>query len=170
MSSRRRTTLRWSFTALSVLVTLAWLASGWWWFAWTSTKRSVSLAGGVVYLTSYDAASPPEQRGFSVLQASPDYTLRWDWRPRSFVVRLLNARAVSVPIWPMVLLATGAASIPWTLYLREHRRSGMNRCAMCGYPRTGLTPTSPCPECGAAPLSPAPAGAGESLPATKGAL
>lgn len=55
---------------------------------------------------------------------------------------------VRVPFW-LLLLAVG---IPTALLARTHvqatSRSQQGVCVSCGFSRTGLTPTAPCPECG----------------------
>ncbi|MGH7130639.1 MAG: hypothetical protein ACREJO_01650 [Phycisphaerales bacterium] len=61
-----------------------------------------------------------------------------------------------IPIWPGLLLNTLCFATTWWLIhaiaaqARRSRRHRRNLCLNCGYPRAGLTPAAPCPECGKA--------------------
>lgn len=69
-----------------------------------------------------------------------------------------NPRALPLsPVLPGFLVNTLCDATIWLGVVfgfgtwRAHRRVKRNRCARCGYPRAGLEPASPCPECGRAP-------------------
>lgn len=62
-----------------------------------------------------------------------------------------------MPLWPGFVVNTAIFSlVPFTLFgvpkrVRWYKRSKRGQCLACGYPRNGLPPEAPCPECGAAP-------------------
>lgn len=68
------------------------------------------------------------------------------------------------PLWPGFLINTAlystlSAIVLLTLShgltsLRRNRRRRANHCPTCNYNRAGLSPTSPCPECGDQPTAP----------------
>jgi len=60
--------------------------------------------------------------------------------------------SMTIPFW----LVAVVTAIPTVFIARWYKRTGpRGLCPTCHYPRTGLTPTSPCPECGTpAPSSP----------------
>ncbi|MCC7387583.1 MAG: hypothetical protein IT431_02315 [Phycisphaerales bacterium] len=66
-----------------------------------------------------------------------------------------NPRALPLtPVWPGFLLDTAIYTPLWLAMLsalhtlRARRRARRGACPHCSYPRQGLDPQSPCPECG----------------------
>lgn len=67
----------------------------------------------------------------------------------------MNARVHWIPTWWLAIVAGIVALV---CYWRVRRYRVPGGCDACGYPRRGLAPDAPCPECGApASDSPAPA-------------
>jgi hypothetical protein len=69
--------------------------------------------------------------------------------------REFNPRALPLtPLWPGFAVNTlFYAGVWWVLLwgaatIRQRRRIRRNQCVRCGYSRTGLIESSPCPECG----------------------
>jgi len=54
------------------------------------------------------------------------------------------------PLWLPFLLVAIPTALAWRLDTLATRRARVGMCPKCSYPRTGLAPSSPCPECGAA--------------------
>jgi hypothetical protein len=53
-----------------------------------------------------------------------------------------------VPLWSLVLASSIPAAGFWGVRLASSARRRRGQCEWCDYDRAGLTPTSPCPECG----------------------
>ena len=67
-----------------------------------------------------------------------------------FKIRALPLR----PIWLGIIVNTALYALIWSALLlgfatlRRWRRRRANRCPSCAYDMTGLSATTPCPECG----------------------
>lgn len=139
---------------LVVLLPLMWIAS-----LWGTCYGSVHVVPGGLQLAALVGEG---ELGFGWNSKS--------WLPASFIARR------DAPAWPREWLphVTTSSSmfgvtvplwIPWVMVLglctlmhREHQREKQRRlrgcCPACGYDRSGLASTAPCPECGAAPTPP----------------
>lgn len=53
-------------------------------------------------------------------------------------------RRTTVPLWPIPAAAGVMTAAVW----RSNRRHARSTCPACNYPRAGLPPGAPCPECG----------------------
>ncbi len=99
--------------------------------------------GGIV-LGWYDPKVAGRIAGLSVIDM-PWFDAVW-W----FEYRLLkNGWCLRVPLWFVTMIITCPTIFAWWLDFLAHRREKMNSCPSCSYPRAGLAPSSPCPECGA---------------------
>ncbi len=53
-----------------------------------------------------------------------------------------------VPLWPLILVSSGASATAWLFDARARRRARVGQCFRCGYDLSGLAPGAACPECG----------------------
>ena len=71
-----------------------------------------------------------------------------------------SGREFHIPVgvlWWNLVLSSLLFALPisglWVLAAARRRAARRGRCQSCGYPRTGLQPTAPCPECGLTPIA-----------------
>jgi hypothetical protein len=57
---------------------------------------------------------------------------------------------VRLPLWMPIAALALPTVFAWRSHRRRGARSAAEACPKCGYARTGLSPGTPCPECGAA--------------------
>ena len=144
---------KWLATPLLSVITIAWIAGGWWWFTWTwswpGCNAALTLGRGNVrvsyFVYAYDRvpASPPWPGELSAhrLVLTTNDPRWWSW------VGIDSGDGyggVAVPFW-MLVLALGAPTA-W-LWYRDHRRTP-TACPRCGYSFSGLPANAWCPECG----------------------
>ncbi len=132
------------------LLTLAWLASGWWGAVVITPHIYFSVESGCL-MASW---SPQKSiyamymcRHLDLTTGTPDYRMlfeaRWDTIPGIF-------SKLQVPLWipvGLTLVFTALASWP---EITARRRARVGVCPRCSYSRTGLKSDAQCPECGAA--------------------
>jgi hypothetical protein len=138
--------------AAAVLLAAAWAVSGWLEVrvsrADSSGTRTVAIVLGRVEVAWWNMPVP-ENNGLWCKAVPWD---GWRWRFAERTVATLGVRSWTywIPLWPAVLLAAVLAlGVAWLD--RRARAAGVGRCGRCGYDRAGISPTSPCPECGEVP-------------------
>ena len=141
---RIRKTIKWGGAAVTVLLMVVWIGSGWCRAMWASPHDfQASLWGGRLEMSIGRMSQFPISQHFFKFEVEPS-TLQWvpHW------VKWPTWRLVIVPLWifPSVTLLVTAAA--WRLDIRAHRRAKLNLCAKCGYDRTGIARDAKCPECG----------------------
>lgn len=107
-----------------------------------------SLGGGVGWRMEHGrltvhrrAGANPESLYIAPNSEGLRFTPRWRWFG-------IGDWGFTLPLWiPLGLSAGGAA-----LAFRHQARRRRHLCG-CGYPRIGLDPSIPCPECGRTPTS-----------------
>ncbi len=148
---------RWTLTAISILLFTTWLASGRVRVMW-STKDfyEYGVSCGCLYHGDW-GSTPPSPREYEPgLQAGLNPSFLLLWRSKSGIDFGDYAQTYK-PLWPLVAASLIPTTILWTLHLRATRRARAGNCAKCNYSLSGLTPPSPCPECGTLPTpSPSP--------------
>ncbi|MBL8762113.1 MAG: hypothetical protein JNL50_12510 [Phycisphaerae bacterium] len=83
-------------------------------------------------------------------ESGPWVRARLDWR---WLPSILSAR----PAWGVTLPSWLPLAVGWVAWRLGRRCGAGNRagcCPACGYDRSGLADSAPCPECGAAPTPP----------------
>lgn len=70
------------------------------------------------------------------------------------IVKSPAGAQVVVPLWLPWLFAMGISILLFRDHRREKQRRLLGCCPACGYDRSGLASTTPCPECGAVPTPP----------------
>lgn len=145
---------RWTAWVLAVLLPAMWVVSLWA-SAFVSTpggsktiQASSILGGGALgFGVTLDGDWP---KSFLTVAERP--ALPRQWLPH--VAHSKRAVGVTVPLWMPWLVALGFSV--W--FYRDHQRQKQRRllgcCPACGYDRSGLADSAPCPECGAAPTPP----------------
>ena len=147
---RIRKTIKWGGAAVTVLLVVVWIGSGWWSVGWTSGRYgSVSVGGGQVIAMWCDTSSLKSDIGWRFRErASAPYVSRF-----RYCLSFGSAPGLwfaQIPLWcvaPIPLCATAAA---WRLDTLARRRARLNLCPKCNYDRTGLAVGAVCPECGKA--------------------
>lgn len=154
----RLSQLRWPLTAATVGMGLLWAGSmfgtlSWWW-----GDRDVWLVSGAVgasYAEGLQSVvhgrSEARWEGWAHTRPAkllPSWQMRHDAPDGSGWLGM-----VVLPLWiPMTVTAVGGV---WGFRAHARRSAGGTLCPRCGYPRAGLAPGAPCPECSASP-TPAP--------------
>ncbi|MFO0835052.1 MAG: hypothetical protein U0638_08790 [Phycisphaerales bacterium] len=147
--ARAKSIARWTAWVLAVLLPAMWVFTIWgnalvnMPLGRGPTRIVVSLTWGAIHLGVGDSGifRPTfwEWRGYPILPG--------DWWPR--YDRLPGDTSVVVPLWIPSIVAIGFSF--W--FCRDHRREKMRRmigrCPACGYDRSGLPQSAPCPECAA---------------------
>ncbi len=147
-----RKTIKWAGAAVTMLLVVAWIGSGWWILGIIKPKPSrlsLGIVGGVVVVMS-DDVNPIAQWGFYCHRQSN--IIYWPWRgvgglDSSFATQW----ALTIPLWIPSIATFVATCTAWRLDALARRRARLNFCPKCTYDRTGLAPTAVCPECGATP-------------------
>jgi hypothetical protein len=156
---RIRKTIKWGGAAVTVLLVVVWIGSGWIHYVFVNeplvfhavhggvgvqrwSERTIAFMRAAQYRTVPDTLVEDFELGLWPELAGPDSPFAWQ---------------AFLPIWPLILLVSALTCAAWRLDILSRRRAMLNLCPKCRYDRTGLPPQAPCPECGAAPSPPAPA-------------
>jgi hypothetical protein len=111
--------------------------------------RRLDVSRGAITYELHMLIWPPRATGFHFdSQMVNYYAPLWKplWRSDS------SYYAIRIPLWIPFLLCAIPTALLWR---RDHiltvggKRARAGRCPKCGYDRGGLTPDTPCPECGA---------------------
>lgn len=155
---RIRKTIKWGGAAVTVLLVAASIGSGWYEMCFMGKGWWVFVGSGRIgYHRTSDSwvAAPsvasldypfPTNEGLTLSRLAYP---RFYWQTN--VGSGIAARWVAVPMWPLCLLALGAAGFAWRLDTLARRRTRLNLCPKCTYDRTGLAANARCPECGTLP-------------------
>jgi hypothetical protein len=152
---RIRKTIKWGGAAMTVLLVVVWIGSGWayamWQIGWFTR---VDVRGGVIAVRH---AKLPGTRvvgpgwRWGVAKTDLQYTADWDGYFGGRVWR------VDLPLWALATAAAVVSVLAWHLDTLARRRTLPNLCPKCNYDRAGLAEGAACPECGSTPSrSPAP--------------
>ncbi|HEX2838323.1 MAG TPA: hypothetical protein VHN77_09380 [Phycisphaerales bacterium] len=99
-------------------------------------------AGRAQLLVNYGDGLSTNETGFMFYLRQSDI----EWLPS--LLTGTNGYILSVPLWLPFVLITLPTALAWRLDTIATRRAKLGACPTCSYPRTGLAPSSPCPECG----------------------
>jgi hypothetical protein len=151
---RIRKTIKWGGAAVTLLLVVVWIASGWWHIDWIGTRVSCGLGQGCAYV-GHHRSYPDEWRGPS---AGAWYRApRWMLAPSSNLVAdnvdPKPYRNFIVPLWMFAIPTLAATWRAWHLDMLA-RRARLNHCRACNYDRAGIAADAKCPECGALPTAP----------------
>jgi len=139
-------TIKWGGVALTVGLAVLWRMSLTTQYSYSGKKDpSVGVASGCIWLNWFHGIYRDQMAtGWRTFPSQ----VTTQWLGNSPFSRD-NTRVV-IPIWVLMLLASSATYGAWRLETLARRRARAGKCSTCSYPRTGLAPSSPCPECGAA--------------------
>lgn len=107
------------------------------------TYPDLGIVQGSVYYCEFNAVFSRDEQFFFVGDINRFAPALW-WRHKSSVV----GYRLTVPLWMFGLPLLIFTATAWRLddVARYRLRRGL--CVKCGYARSGLEPTHPCPECG----------------------
>jgi hypothetical protein len=160
---RIRKTIKWGGAAVTVLLGVVWIGSG-----WVSASVPVpppkghrerwSLSHGSLVMATYPSVLPvrrglPWGRDVAADFATGEpvrFAILWTWS-RSGAVGI---DFVSIPLWPLILIAAFPSLLMFHVEARSRRLVQSNRCPGCAYDRAGIAAGSKCPECGKPGCSP----------------
>ena len=150
---RIRKTIKWGGAAVTVLLVVVWIASGWWSPTWRSNGGSyigANAGSARFYLVApWHTIEFGGRRGWHLAEQGTDFYY-WIWRARHDDFR--HSVYFQFPLWVPIVLVGAICSLVWRLDTLARRRALLNLCRRCNYDRTGLPGGSgaKCPECGAA--------------------
>jgi hypothetical protein len=162
-AGRKRRAAGWTLLTFALLVAAAWAASRWFSPAFRGDRFSVSIFAGQFNVMVLPQSLPDRDRGWMGYTPSASerhWTWWYGWRQEDVrrnygavaVAELQAGRStmlfVNVLLWPIPLLLTAPAVFLLRSAARARRHAKANSCTKCGYSLTGLTPNTPCPECG----------------------
>jgi hypothetical protein len=147
---RIRKTIKWGGAAVTVLLVVVWIASGWAAVGWYGESGfGVRIGEGGLQVGRYPTVWPG---GASLPQG-----LTWDRSESAafspgFMSDGISAHAF-VPLWIMFAIVLAPTVFAWRLDARARPRARLNLCQKCAYDRAGLASPAKCPECGAPPAT-----------------
>jgi hypothetical protein len=149
-----RKTIKWGGAAVTVVLVVVWIGSGWGRFGTPPGARyRVDIWHGRLSFAHSDG------NGMVVTYTWRTQIGRWlvIWSPDA---QLGSSRwLVCVPLWPLFLCSSSLSAV---LGLQDARarlraREKLNLCPKCGYDRAGIAADAKCPECGCGRASGRPA-------------
>jgi hypothetical protein len=164
---RIRKTIKWGGAAVTVLLVVAWVGSGWLACGWQARDgRAIFATAGAIGWVVYGQPDSDGVTTTMVRSRSSWFLTSTSQAPWSFsrpapgavthggIVRLL------LPLWPLVVGASLVTAIAWRLdaLARRRARGGLNLCPNCNYDRAGIAADALCPECGAPAANRPPSG------------
>jgi hypothetical protein len=144
---RIRKTIKWGGAAVTVLLVVVWIGSGWWeWFVpFPGGGNFGMISGGFEY-----DAWPQGRTGITVHRCADGRFHLWWWPPRWHGSS--GDLAVWVAGWIPVIPVLACTICAWCFdaQVRRRARGGLNLCPKCNYDRAGIAADAVCPECGGA--------------------
>jgi hypothetical protein len=137
-----RKSIKRSGAAICLLIFASWCASLKWDMG-VRTRRGAlyKLSGGQAILAVPEESVPGSTRWF----VSP-CRIQAEWQP--YFMNADFGKALLLPLWIPCLLTLIPTSIAYRLDLLANRLASAGGCPACGYSLKGISPGSPCPECG----------------------
>lgn len=147
-----RKTAKWSALVLGLVLVAAGAVSTVWRCQWTSGGstgfHNVELVAGRI---GYE-----HDTVWVYVKGDSRYGRSWNFSRQSEWARWLpqyRARPffkVYLPLWLPAFGAFGVGAALWRWDVFAMRRARAGLCPVCSYDRAGISPSSPCPECGKA--------------------
>jgi hypothetical protein len=136
--------IKWGGAAVTVLLVVVWIGSGWRGAAWFSQSWAIAVDGGSIMVV-YSPAALKGMTGWHAVPVAGEY--RWWFFHHETPLGVVWGMPTWIPAG-LVLLVTARA---WWIDCRIRRLASVHLCPKCRYDRAGLATGSVCPECGAAP-------------------
>lgn len=148
---------RWTAWVLAVLLPAMWVASMWWTIVLTipggvrGPQAVICLGGGgfsVAYVSHIERTDIGALARHIFHRTPYGLALETD----SLIASKIQEHGVTgafIPVWMPWLIAIGASIWFFRDHQREKMRRIIGRCPACGYDRSGLPQSAPCPECAA---------------------
>lgn len=141
---RIRKVVKWGGIVVTTLIAAAWCAT----FTrgvmyYRQPIGCAAMGGGGIVLVYYMSATNSDLE--PGLSAWTHMGASGGWFDGQWNTELIGVRFPLLV--PLVLVALPTA-LAWRLDTLARRRAKVNACPACGYDRSGLARSSPCPECG----------------------
>jgi hypothetical protein len=136
-----RKTIKWGGAAVTVLLVVVWIGSGFRDFGRCTQRGYWVHAGWGTIGVGRLFDGFPQGAWFARSRAQG---MSW-WYPECSNPIGWHAQA---PVWALVIPVLVLTVTAWVLEGQAARRRRRGRCPKCNYDRTGLAPDAKCPECG----------------------
>ncbi len=150
---RIRKTIKWGGLALVIAIVVIYTYTAgkvWIWDKVSATHLTLVAVrdGRIEVMRGRNLGSPPHPARPVELRSGtlPGKAIAWGFGEWHFGSNF----TFTIPFWTPALAALVASALAWRLDTLATRRAKLGACPTCSYPRTGLAPSAPCPECGSA--------------------
>ncbi|HVU63420.1 MAG TPA: hypothetical protein VHC70_05555 [Phycisphaerales bacterium] len=145
---RIRKTIKWGGAAVTLLLVVVWIGSGWVRCLWRSVNTSVQVDAGILVVIrdpTVTTVLPNRPPGWQYA-IQPHASLRWFMARRTAG----SLTALYIPLWLPALACLLCTTGAWRLDVLARRRARLKLCPKCHYDRARLAAGAKCPECGSA--------------------
>jgi hypothetical protein len=147
---RIRKTIKWGSAAVTVLLVVAWIGSGWG-NVWQQNENGLRWSFGHGLVDFGNTGGMHETFGLHA-EISHFYVGRGICLPNYESDDAFPGEwYCTLPLWTLAVGSAITTGFAWRPDLLARVRAKLNLCPKCGYDRTGLLQDAKCPECGAAP-------------------
>ncbi len=148
-----RKTIKWGGAAVTVLLVVVWIASGWWLMSYAFPRTNVIVGRGTIGVLRPGYGFPAHMRGWQVAQfTSRTFSGLDRWRGSWSEVHI-GSDLVFLPLWWFIPIPLISWLVAWRLDALPRSAPHPPPCPRCGYDRTGLPLLAECPECGSGGVS-----------------
>jgi hypothetical protein len=150
---RIRKAIKWGGAAVTVLLVVVWIGSGW--YSPLIADKRFNPSGGGYTSNAMSVSEGCVMVTFAQGGEFKNVIFDFSWRPaklryRFVVKRFGHGWCVVVPVWAPTAVCLVACVTAWRLDTLASRRARLNLCPKCHYDRAGLAAGAKCPECGSA--------------------
>jgi hypothetical protein len=144
---RIRKLIKWGGAAVTLLLVVAWVGSGWYWVTYVG-RGGWYVGGGGANPGTVGILIGDDPKTFRLgWYGGGDVQVDgWDW----WFTCGTDSRGFNfdAPLWLPVVLVLAPTLLAWRLDAKARRVARAGLCRKCGYDVTTLPPALPCPECG----------------------
>lgn len=142
---RIRKTVKWGGAAVTLLLLVVWIGSGW--YAAVLNWRGYAAIWGGGRLHALALLDDPANRDLRCYINRNNGVWRWHWWFGN-IIRAPGLNVYCIPLWSFAVAALVPTAAAWRLDTLARRRARPGHCPRCGYDRSGLPLLAGCPECG----------------------